>query len=197
MVDRLIDEALLRLDRAVGIEAMVAALSQTITVCGAKDFVASAWETTDPSRILLYSSHTPLFGQLDSQSAWWSDDPILARLANGETLPFSHSEAWKRPLSSARPPWQAMEEAGLDSGIVFPTSRAPYCGGVLVFTPSGDEAVLQPHLRGLHLVCTYFHAAIVSASLAEEDRNIIRNTLQAANGERKYKLSDREIGCLR
>ena len=194
------DELAGRLDATAGPSELIACFHAIASGFGGIGFVASAYLSDDYSRILLYASQAQPFQSLDAEGPWWTDDPIAARLAAGEMRPFSYEEAWSDPLPSAAPRWNALVAAGLDSGIVFPTSRPPYAGGVLVFAgpePSQRDA-LKTNAATLHLLATYMHAAIVDLAPDKDTDGIIRNSLpsEAIEGKR-FKLSERERDCLR
>ena len=189
-----------RLETSDDAPALIRTFDRIIAEHGGKGFVATAYSASEPSRILLYASQKEPFSFLDAESPWWADDPIVPRLAAGELRPFSYEESWTNPLPTAAPRWSELAAAGLDRGIVFPTSRPPYVGAVLIFA-AGEPAALaamQAQQPMLHLLSTYFHAAIVDLAPGENDDGIIRNTLfnETIKG-RKYKLSSREIECLR
>ena len=197
MNERLAD-GLGRIERAQGVETLIRTFDAISGNYGGIGFVASAWDTADHSRLLLYASMREPFWALDAQGPWWSDDPVLARLATGIARPFSYEECWKDPLPSAAPRWEALVAAGLAHGMVFPTSRTPYAGGVLVFTKEADIENLTNHREELHLIATYFHAAVVDCAPAPGNGGVIRNTLMTEEMlGRRFKLSDREITCLR
>lgn len=179
---------------------LIGAFDKIIASYGGIGFVAAAWMADNPSKILLYASLQAPFAQLDAQSAWWADDPIIPILTAGEVRPFCLEDAWAAPLPSAQPRWEALVAAGLDRGIVFPTSRPPYIGSVLVFG-SPDTAKyrsLSDHQSMLHLLSTYFHGQIVDFAPSEDVSGVIRNTLtDGVEAGRQYKLSAREIASLR
>ncbi|MCC2111638.1 MAG: autoinducer binding domain-containing protein [Hyphomicrobiales bacterium] len=194
------DALLQRLDSAGDVPSLISTFDAIASAFGGNGFVASAYSSGDHSRILLYASTDSPFAHLDRESPWWSDDPIVARLATGAMRPFAYEEAWADPLPSAAPRWDALVAAGFDRGIVFPTSRPPYVGGVLVFTAPGEAAAvrLSDNIALLHLLATYFHSRIVDLSPGEDEVGIIRNSLSTdALTGRRFKLSEREIGCLR
>ncbi|WP_029040659.1 helix-turn-helix transcriptional regulator [Cucumibacter marinus] len=200
MDQQLFDRLLSRLESAEGTVALIAAFDSIIAGFGGIGFVATAYLANDSSRMLLYASQREPFARLDADSAWWADDPIMARLHQGVVRPFSHQEAWRNPLPSAQPRWAALSAAGLDRGVVFPTSRPPYVGAVLVFAGASDTDLdtLSVNTPLLHLLCTCFHAHIVDFAPETDMAGVIRNTLATPDTHgRKYKLSARERDCLR
>ncbi len=200
MDSQLFDRYLRLLEEQSTVPDLIGAFDDIIGGIGGIGFVAAAWRADDASQILLYASQKEPFTYLDAESAWWADDPIVPRLANGAVRPFSYEEAWVDPLPTAAERWDALVAAGLDRGIVYPTSRPPYIGSLLVFGAQTGDSIkkLTGHNSTLHLLATYFHGFIVDHAPGEDVPGIIRNTLTPEGVEgRRSKLSGRELDCLR
>lgn len=168
---------------------------------GCIGFTAADFDQSDRSRLLLYTSMPELFAELDSLTDWWMDDPVLARLNAGEMRPFDVEEAWRNPLPSAAPRWQAITQAGLHRGIIFPTSKAGFVGAVHVICANDDATRnrLNDHLVPMHSVATYMHAFMTELHpRAQAGTGVVRNTLAPfPTNTVKAVLSPRETSCLR
>lgn len=164
-------------------------------------FNAADFDQSDPSRLILYTSHPDVFGHLDEESDWWADDPVLARLNLGEMRPFDVEATWAEALPSAGYRWQAIRAAGLHRGVVFPTSKAGFVGAVHVICRDDDavRATLNDHLSAMHAISTYMHAFMTELRpRAQRAEGVVRNTLQPyASKGMKALLTPREVGCLR
>lgn len=168
---------------------------------GCIGFTAADFDQSDRSRLLLYTSMPELFTELDSLSDWWMDDPVLARLNAGEMRPFDVEEAWRNPLPSAAPRWKAITQAGLQRGIIFPTSKAGFVGAVHVICANDDTVrdALDAHQTEMHAIALYMHAFMTELSPPPKaDTGIVRNTLAPfPTNTVKAVLSPRETSCLR
>ncbi len=167
---------------------------------GFQGFVAADFDANDRWKLMMYTSMPAFFGPLDEASPWWSDDPVVARLAEGEMRPFRAEDAWSRPLSSASPRWEFIVQQGYGRGWVFPTSKPDYIGGVHLISRLDEEEIRRQHffLSELHILATYFHAFVTERAPEANDRGIVRNTLgQRPFDGRKTKLAPREVDCLR
>ncbi len=176
------------------IDAFVAEISQF----GAIGFVAADYSYEERSDLLLYTSMPEVFTPLDLEAPWWSDDPVVARLASGERLPFDVEQAWANPLPSAAPRWEALTEARLHRGWVFPTSKPGFVGGVHVIADPDNHGMLPANKGVVHLLATYFHSYLTGMDPDPDVRGIVRNTLyHRPNADRRAKLAPREVECLR
>lgn len=189
-----------RFEACNGAQALIDAFLDIIQAHGLRAFVAADFSVEERSRLLLYSSIPAFFAPLDSDSPWWSDDPVVAWLGQGEMRPFRVEDAWAEALPSAAPRWQHIVEQGLGRGWVMPTSKPGYIGGVHMIC--GDDearlAQLPEKLPVLHLIAIYFHAYMTELDPEAGRGGVIRNTLRnRATGERRAKLTPREIDCLR
>jgi len=165
---------------------------------GAIGFVAADFSYADRSDLLLYTSMPEVFSPLDHDSPWWSDDPVVARLAAGESLPFDVEDAWADPLPSAAPRWAALTEMRLNRGWVFPTSKPGYIGGVHIIADPDNHQMLASNRSLVHVLATYFHSYLTGMDPDPDKRGIVRNTLyHRPNADRRQKLSPREVECLR
>ena len=179
-------------------DAMIDLLLGTLTAYGGIGFTAADFTIDARHHLLLYTSMPEVFTPLDIESAWWSDDPVVARLASGEMRPFDVEEAWADPLSSAAPRWAALTDLRLNHGWVFPTSKPGFVGGMHVIADPDDPGRLARHLDTVHLVATYVHAYLTEADPDADGGRIVRNTLRnrPMRGP-NTKLSPREVACLR
>ncbi len=178
------------------VDAFVAA----VTELGFQGFVAADFDIHDRWKLLLYTSLFAFFQPLDEASPWWSDDPVVARLATGEARPFRVEDAWANPLPSAAPRWEHLVAQGFGQGWVLPTSKPGYIGGMVLFAQGGGTGPDQEatNLGELHLLANYCHAFVTERDPDPDDSCFIRNTLGVRPFEgRKAKLAAREIACLR
>ena len=193
-------EAIVRFEEQNDPNGLVEDFLSVVGRFGLKAFTAADFSIEDRSSLLLYTSMPEFFSPLDAEGAWWSDDPIVARLASGEMRPFPAEDAWAEALPSAAPRWDFIVEAGLGRGWVFPTSKPGYVGGVHLI--SGDNMALVDdlprHLAELHLIATYFHAFVTELEPEAGSGYFVRNTLgNRPVAGRRSKLAPREIDCLR
>lgn len=179
-------------------EALISTYMDAVAPFGAKGFVAADYQLEDRAQLIMYTSMPEVFGPLDDDSAWWADDPVVAELAAGRLRPFAVEKAWSKALPSAQPRWDALTEAGLHRGWIFPTSKPRCIGGVyLIAGPDGPEQMGR-HLPFLHQLAVYLHAYITELDPDANGGVIVRNTLNnRPQSERRRKLSPREISCLR
>lgn len=195
------EQAIRAFERADDAAAIIAAFLDYLTTYGCIGFNAADFDQSDPSRLILYTSHPQLFGHLDEESDWWVDDPVLARLNLGEMRPFDVEAAWAEALPSAAYRWDAIKGAGLHRGVIFPTSKAGFIGAVHVICADDAHirARLDDHLTAMHAVSTYMHAFMTELRPHEQKGvGVVRNTLQPyASKGMKALLSPREVGCLR
>ncbi len=193
-----IDEALKTFETAGQSSKLIEAFMAIARPFSAIGMVAADFSASERSDLLLYTSMPDVFTPLDEASPWWSDDPVVARLSNGEMRPFTVEEAWKDPLPSAADRWEALSEAGINRGYCFPTSRPDYIGGVIIFLDPNDAEKLNDHLNGFHILSTYLHAFMTDLDPEPGAPGIIRNTLRhRPKPGRRSKLSPREVECLR
>lgn len=113
---------------------------------GFQGLVAADYDSSDRWKLLLYTSMPAFFGPLDEESPWWSDDPVVARLGQGEMRPFRVEEAWANPLASAAPRWEFIVEQGYGRGWVMPTSKPGYIGGVHLISRLDEELIARQSL---------------------------------------------------
>ena len=176
------------------VDAFVAALRPY----GAIGFTAADFSVEDRADLILYTSMPDIFTPLDTDSPWWSDDPVVARLGEGVLRPFDVEDAWSNPLPSAAARWDALTELRLNRGWVFPVSKPGYVGGVHVITDPDDYERFPDHLSVAHPIATYFHAFMTEMDPDADGHYIVRNTLgHRAKAERRTKLAPREVDCLR
>ena len=178
--------------------SLIGAFCAEIEQFGCIGFVAADFSYEDRSDLLLYTSMPDVFTPLDGDTPWWSDDPVVARLSQGERLPFDVEEAWANPLPSAAPRWEILTEMRLHRGWVFPTSKPGFIGGVHVIADPEKYKMLPANLSTVHLLATYFHSYLISMDPDPDNQGVVRNTLyHRPNTDRRAKLSPREIECLR
>lgn len=180
--------------------ALIAAFVDVIKPIGGVGFVAADFSVEDRSRYLLYSSIPEVYGQTDSDSPWWSDDPAAARLAAGEMRPFRIEDAYAERLSTAAARWDLFTALKLDRGWVLPTSRPGSIGGVLMLLePDAPHLEARdPRIGMLHVIATYLHAFVTELDPPADGAGVITNTLRGRLEDgRLAHLSRREIECLR
>lgn len=193
-----IQSAIALLETCLDAESLIDAFANEIGEFGAIGFVAADYSYEDRADLLLYTSMPEIFTPLDEGSPWWSDDPVVARLSQGERLPFDVEEAWANALPSAAPRWDILTEMRLNRGWVFPTSKPGYIGGVHVIADPDNHGLLADSKSVVHLLATYFHAYLIDMNPDPKQRGIVRNTLyHRPVGDRRSKLSPREVECLR
>lgn len=169
-----------------------------VKVFGAIGFVAADYSIDERSDLLLYTSMPDIFSPLDEETPWWSDDPVVARLAAGEIRPFDVEDAWSNPLPSAAPRWEILTGMRLNRGWVFPTSKPGFIGGVHVIADPDDFQRLPENKEIVHQLALYFHAYLTEMDPNPDTVGIVRNTLKhRPNSDRRSKLSPREVDCLR
>ena len=148
---------------------------------------------------LLYSTLPHIFGPLaQANPQWYADDPVIARIAQGELRPFNFVEMWTDALQTAAPRIDDMRAAGLYDGWVFPVSKPGFVGGIVIYGSRETAPTIAENLSTLHLLCTYLHAYMTELDPDSDGHLVISNTLR--NREimgRRSKLSPREITCLR
>lgn len=195
------DQTIRAFEQAENATQIVDAFSDYLSNHSCIGFNAADFDQSDRSRLMLYTSMPELFAELDSLTDWWMDDPVLARLNAGEMRPFDVEEAWRNPLPSAAPRWKAITQAGLQRGIIFPTSKAGFIGAVHVICVNDDSvrAALNPHQTEMHAVALYMHAFMTELRPPPKaGKNVVRNTLAPfPTNAVKAVLSPRETSCLR
>lgn len=198
MISDTIQSAISAIERCIDAKSLIDTFNGELEHYGVIGFVAADYSIDDRSDLLLYTSMPEIFTPLDSESPWWSDDPVVARLASGERLPFDVEEAWANPLASAAPRWEALIELRLNHGWVFPVSRPGFIGGVYVIADPDNFGILPANKAVVHLLATYFHAYLIEMNPDPDSTGIVRNTLfHRPYDGRRAKLSPREIECLR
>jgi DNA-binding CsgD family transcriptional regulator len=198
MISDTIQSAISMIERCPDATSLIAAFRGELSHYGAIGFIAADFSIDDRSELLLYTSLPEIIAPLDSESPWWSDDPVVARLSTGERLPFDVQEAWANPLASAAPRWEGLTELRLHHGWVFPISRPGFVGGVHVVADPDNPRILPANKVVVQLLSAYFHTYLIEMNPDPGTPGIVRNTLfNRPYDGRRTKLSPREIGCLR
>lgn len=193
-----VDATAEEMERASDAAALIEIFLEPLRPLSAIGMVAADYSVNERSDLLPYSSMVEVFTPLDTASPWWSDDPVVARLGQGEMLPFAVKDAWANPLPSAAPRWQTLVDLGFHCGHCFPTARPGHVGGVIVFVDPGDADRLGEHLALVHTMATYLHSFMTEMDPDPDGEAVIRNTLRHRPKEkRRHKLSPREVACLR
>jgi len=198
MISDTVQTAIRYFENCQDAQSLIGGFVAEISQFGAIGFVAADFSYEDRSDLLLYTSMPEIFTPLDQEAPWWSDDPVVARLASGERLPFDVEAAWSNPLPSAAPRWEALTELRLHRGWVFPMSKPGYIGGVHVIADPDNHEMLPANKSVIHLLATYFHSYLTGMDPDPDAEGIVRNTLyHRPNEDRRAKLSPREVKCLR
>ncbi len=196
----LIETAIGKFEKCPGARELIDEMLGLIDPYGMGCFTAGDFAVENRANLMLYSSIPEFFGPLDAASPWWSDDPVVAWLGEGELRPFRIEDAWATALPIAAPRWQYIVDNGMGRGWTFPTSKPGFVGGVSLFYRENVEDIDMPadELALLHSLSTYFHAFMTELKPDTDQFGIIRNTLkQLPFDERHANLSRREVACLR
>ena len=198
MDSKIIFDAIERFEKCARPDKLVGAYLDAVRPLGGIGFVAADYSVEERSNLILYTSMPEVFTPLDHDSAWWADDPVVAKLSMGTLRPFDVEDAWSKCLPSAAPRWEALTELKLNRGWVFPTSKPGYIGGVYLIADPSQFKLMSDHLSALHVLAMNLHAFITELDPDEDGKVIVRNTLHnRPQSARRRKLSRREVSCLR